>query len=429
MSFSLIAPDHLHMAENLRQIPSRLRALNLFYNRFSSSVTTLRIEQRNTRCYLLSWSCIFTIILFYNLITKQTIYETLKEPQESDFVELTYAYGSAVHCKCSKKIIAYSAFSNRSARLHQVCSSQYRQTFWIESFLDSGIRSNLAEQDFRNYALGYFLALRYLCESTQRTVELTEWEISNRGIWDSGIISRDELMAQIYLVMNQTILQKIFNFKTILYAGRGLTRGNQLMNLFSSNWIFSPIDNTQALGGRVQNKPTSRGSNCSCSTSSDCTEPVTINSRIVPGFVKGCTALESVLRSTLTCLYDQSCIELINVGNSTLIQPLDSSVPSRFTSNSTVQDLVEYGFQEGWSLSIDYSHFLSECASHICDYSISRGKTVMEIVTLLLGLYGGLTIILRFFVPRLLGIIIDNQCITCLHKSQVVPAHWWINID
>ena len=363
------------------------------------------------------------MILYYNLTFEETTYETLNEPKESDFVELRRAYGSVVNCQCSRKIVLYGTFSSRSARLHQVCTSQYVQTAWIESILNSGARSNLVQGEFRTYALGYFLTLRYLCESAQRTVQMTEWEISNRGIWKSGIITRDELIAGIYVVMNQTIVQRIINFKTLLLTGRGLTHGNQLMDVFSSNWMFSPIDIHQPMGSRVQNKPSFRGSNCSCSVSSDCTEPVLINGQLVPGFVQGCSALDSVLRSTLICLYDQKCLDLINVGHSSLAQPLALSATSRFTSNSTVQDLVEYGFQEGWSLHADYSQFVSECASDSCTYAVPLRKTAIEIVTLILSLYGGLTLILRFIVPRVFRLISNSPCIARLRKDQVVPAH------
>ena len=407
--------------ESLRRIAPRLRTLNLFYNRFSSSVATLKVERRSTWLYLLLWSCIFAIVLFYNLTTEETTYVTLMEPKESDFVDLTNTHGSAVHCPCSGKMIPYRLVSDRSARLHQVCSSQYTKTPWIESILDSGIRLNLAQADFRTYALGYFLTLRYLCEFAQRTVDMTEWDLASRSISKSGIMSRDELIAQMYYAMNQTNLEKISNFKAVLYTGRGLTHGNQLVSLFSSYWTLPSVDLQQPLGGRVPYQPASGGSNCSCYTSSECTEPVTINGHVVSGFVHGCSALESVLRSSLTCFYDQRCLEQINVGNSTLIKPLNLSIFSRFTPNNTGQDLVENGFQEEWSLSTNYSHFFSICAAHQCDYSISQRKNTVETVTLILGLYGGLTLILRFIVPRFVGIISNTPCIAWFRKDRVLP--------
>lgn len=66
----------------------------------------------------------------------------------------------------------------------------------------------------------------------------------------------------------------------------------------------------------------------------------------VSGFVLGCNPIDMLLQSTLECLYDKTCFQLINFGNLSSIYPLNASVPSRYRINSTAEELGMSTFLE-----------------------------------------------------------------------------------
>ncbi|CAF3817847.1 unnamed protein product [Rotaria sp. Silwood1] len=142
---------------------------------------------------------------------------------------------------------------------------------------------------------------------------------------------------------------------------------------------------------------------------------------MVPGFILGCSPMESLLRSTLMCLYNETCLNLINIQNLSFIHPLDASLPSRFMLNSTVEDLTANVFVEQWLYNISYSAFYSKCQPSICAYSVSKRKDLLEVITIVLGLYGGLTLILRFIAPLLISAADLISALVWRRNNNVVP--------
>ncbi|CAF4924985.1 unnamed protein product, partial [Rotaria sp. Silwood1] len=107
--------------------------------------------------------------------------------------------------------------------------------------------------------------------------------------------------------------------------------------------------------------------------------------------------------------------------NLSFIHPLDASLPSRFMLNSTVEDLTANVFVEQWLYNISYSAFYSKCQPSICAYSVSKRKDLLEVITIVLGLYGGLTLILRFIAPLLISAADLISALVWRRNNNVVP--------
>ena len=127
----------------------------------------------------------------------------------------------------------------------------------------------------------------------------------------------------------------------------------------------------------------------------------------------GCTPSESFLVSTLECFYDSSCIRLIHEmanynNNNTYItsvpNPLDAII-SRFPVNMTVIDLVDRLFVERWSTIMTYSSYFELCAPLLCSYTYRQQLASFYTVTYVIGLYGGLTILLKWICPRIISLM------------------------
>jgi hypothetical protein len=275
---------------------------------------------------------------------------------------------------------------------------------WIENIFGDGDWSNLTMNEFRSRGGTYFVILQTLCSIAQQTAGYVISGSSTGDMFSKQCIPEMQLAYQITSQIDDLRYMSIFNYVKAIQYARDSTYGNQLLSISSSNWVFSSPYAANTSYYAIPSQPVSYGSNCSCATSSACTQPVFVNGQVVPGFVLGCFPLESIFRSTLVCLYNQTCLDQINIANLSTIRPLDASLPSEYWSNTTVDELVANVFMEKWSYNVNYTAFFSVCNPSICSYVISQPRNPLQTISILLGLYGGLTAIVKFTAPYLIAI-------------------------
>jgi hypothetical protein len=159
---------------------------------------------------------------------------------------------------------------------------------------------------------------------------------------------------------------------------------------------------------------------CKCSCKSTCIYPSVIHHRTdptsvfgIPDFYTGCFVIEALLQSTLQCFYDQQCIDSIHVhlSNTPLfdIIPLNSSLPSNYSKDSTIKELVDNLMIEQWNASAIYKKYYNECRPIQCTYTVQRRNDIIYIVTTLFGIIGGLITVLRLILPRLVNAVRKKQ--------------------
>ena len=163
---------------------------------------------------------------------------------------------------------------------------------------------------------------------------------------------------------------------------------------------------------------------CSCGESDLCTHPqgfyctapscntvLRLPDQIIPGLVIGCYAINSMLFSTLECLYEQSCIEMMldfrwyytNRNWSTRAMPaipsLNTSIPSRFPPLTKIEAIVAQAFVEEWITTVDVESHFRLCQPKECTYSWIGRHQLIIIVTNVISLMGGLKVVLMLLVP------------------------------
>ncbi len=182
---------------------------------------------------------------------------------------------------------------------------------------------------------------------------------------------------------------------------RQMAQGNSIMSATMSNWYFSTIDvnlNNHSLWGMPR---TYRDGNCSCGTDAMCSEPANLNGWLVPGLMVGCYPLEALLQSTLECLYNPTCIDQLqhmffdSAPTDEKFHQLNSSISS---PNETVQSLLDRLLVDSWETNISYDRYYSACAPLSCTYSILDQPDIIYIVATIIGVYGGLTAILKIII-------------------------------
>ncbi|CAF2798883.1 unnamed protein product [Rotaria sp. Silwood2] len=196
---------------------------------------------------------------------------------------------------------------------------------------------------------------------------------------------------------------------------RELAQGNELVSAYSTNWnLFVRNMTNNAI---VYMKPQWYG-DCNCATSAACTQPSEL---FLSGFVVSCFPLESFLRSTIECLYVQSCVDQMvsYVGANYTPSVLNNN--SRFVMNVSIDAIVQQMFIEHWSFNISFESFFEQCRPTSCSYTLIERHDLLDVATTLLGLHGGVTITLRFAVPLMVRL-----CYKLIRKrrqttSEVMP--------
>ncbi|CAF0860546.1 unnamed protein product [Adineta ricciae] len=213
---------------------------------------------------------------------------------------------------------------------------------------------------------------------------------------------------------NVTLTRFSRSFKLI----RDIMNGNAFISSRSLNWEWwTRLDNFSTT---ILTRPIIKNKRCSCGTQSDCFESGGVydgqtDEQIfaIPGWNVGCSAVETLLHSTLECFYDQNCIDslLFHIPNDDFQSPrvnfsaINSSRESRFDRNTSIQNIVDQLFIEEWKWNSSYLSFYNQCAPISCSYQIRRNDHFMHTVSQLLGLYGGLTTSLRFTIPLIVKTI------------------------
>ena len=139
----------------------------------------------------------------------------------------------------------------------------------------------------------------------------------------------------------------------------------------------------------------------------------------VPGMIKGCYDIDTVLLSTLECYYSSLCLSVIYaLINETLFHHVTDSLwfrvkpltyernSSRFLPNTTLSIIIRDMLIEKWNNSSSFDKYYNQCAPIFCTYSdIKRIYHRNEIAIKVMSIIGGLTMILRLITQIFMNII------------------------
>ena len=132
------------------------------------------------------------------------------------------------------------------------------------------------------------------------------------------------------------------------------------------------------------------------------------NDTLVKGFFAACTPLEALLQSTLDCLYDTDCLQLLTEYFPSINQTnlnLNDHVLQSEKTNTTVYDRLSNLFIKQWTIELNYSNYFDNCNPSTCTYTTTNIINYSYAITLFFSLYGGLIMILRLISPVLIKLI------------------------
>ncbi|CAF1074538.1 unnamed protein product [Rotaria sp. Silwood1] len=138
---------------------------------------------------------------------------------------------------------------------------------------------------------------------------------------------------------------------------------------------------------------------CTCDHSLNCLSPLIIDEWVVPGLQIGCDPMESLLQSTLECLYDVTCINQIMPNNTTPNITFHALKSTLSSFHDNVQSLVNILMVDQLKTNVTYENYYKSCAPAYCTYSLNTRFDKVFVFTNIMGLSGGLTVTLKLIIP------------------------------
>ncbi|CAF1387351.1 unnamed protein product [Adineta steineri] len=123
------------------------------------------------------------------------------------------------------------------------------------------------------------------------------------------------------------------------------------------------------------------------------------------GFYAACTPLEAILLSTLDCLYQMECLQVLNKYFPKISEFNIDLNASRLLSkplNLSVEKLLLNLFIDEELPHINYSKYFAQCSPSYCTYTTADEINISYALTIFISLYGSLIVVLRFIAPLLI---------------------------
>jgi len=119
----------------------------------------------------------------------------------------------------------------------------------------------------------------------------------------------------------------------------------------------------------------------------------------------GCLPFESIRQSTLECLYNQSCINILTL-QPEISRPkaLNASL-SKFSLNATIGSIFDESlFIETWQNTSNFENFFAACKPRLLSYSYEDKFYLSSIFTLCISAFGGLVLACQLVTPGFLKV-------------------------
>ncbi|CAF3592628.1 unnamed protein product [Rotaria sordida] len=386
--------------------------LNLFEGEDRSNEQN---ERWITRCYLFLFSLTSLILIIYTFVIEQTMIVTVSKPTLKQYEYLLEQH-KQLYCPCTRISIQYTEFTQINSSYHEVCSSDFTSTQWIQyligdrnysnPYLFSGLHfdsdnhqmSNYDQLDFRTLSISQFYFLSQLCQLSQEIVQDAITEFQQQTFINSQAMSRLSLKTELHSIVEKFRLQiplkmlREIELITVNQTGTGLS---------ISTYLFAIPRHFD---------------NCNCGTSSNCSKLSTIYNKngtillTIPGFYVGCLSSQALIQSTLECFYNRTCLDqiqsYIDYNQFSLnVTPLNISKLSRYSPKTSIEEMLKDLFIEEWNSLTDYDQYYKQCQPSYCQYQYVEQYSVSSI-TKLTGLVSGLNLGFRLITPVLVKIFL-----------------------
>jgi hypothetical protein len=417
--------------------------LNLFASKPpSEDPKIVRRNRYTTRIYLILLMIALIIILIYTSLRRDTITFVVDSPLLSKYEQLYMQHPVTLKCPCTRIAIKYKKFiSQIDPQYHQICLSTFISPKWIKSSQMEGEPLYFSRNDFRASAELQFLTISKFCNLSRKTVDSSLSTFYQTDFFTTSVISRSDFDVQIEALIQQFKRTTADQFMRILKLIQATNHGNQLATRFQSNWYFIPkyLSSLSKLSDDLTDLPvltqvrTYGTDNCSCAIQPNCSKLSDLPHRAsnqslkqtLSGFRLGCLPLDALLQSSLSCLYNQSCLDMIRAAIF-YSKPVPVDIlthSSSMESNTTIETILSQLFVLKWSYHFSFDRYFNECNPQSCQYSYPTKYNHIYVITTLIALFGGLIEGLHFIISFMAFIMFKIYDYLKKKKNNVVVPH------
>ncbi|CAF3948424.1 unnamed protein product [Adineta steineri] len=347
-----------------------------------------------------------------------------------DLYEKLAANNYSIECDCSETSVPHKDFISLQPIYHQVCSSDFVTQRWIDYLYDSTKHSFYFHADFRSTAMQQFQLLAILCQSSIQETEDGLDLFFHTEIISGKLMSEDFLLAEAPSRISAFQRNALDAFDYKLMFIREMIAGNALLSstatIFQTTFQYNVYKDGPRWEGTYSDVTffQSDKSSCICREQFTCSTPAVFldNSNkssayfyIIDGWYIGCRPIDSLLSSTLKTFYNQTMINSLLQffdNTSSNFTYLDASKESIFDLNTTLSTIIKSGFIEKWIQNINYSLYFNHCAPKLCFYTINKRFNIYYIITTIISVYGGLSIVLSLIIPAIVKSITQHNAET-----------------
>jgi hypothetical protein len=420
------ASPSVRLRQFSKKITQSIVELNVFKTN-SIDVTIIRKERTLTRVYLILLGISLSTVILYSSLLERTTSKIHLVDSILDYEQLLGLHPENLRCPCTRISLPYSAFITQFDvnSFHPVCTSDFVEYHWLLYLKTERAPDWLNRHDFRFWGLGFFNALEKLCTLAQITVANSLTAFGSSTLLTDQVMSRIQFDIQLNATLNHVEMSIPISFARTLELLRTTTQGNALMSVYSLNWKFVLDEkNNSFLSVPINYNATDENRTCSCATSRSCSMAAQLFTRnsipyhSIDGMRIGCSLIESILLSSLSCFYSSSCINALLkaipmddnynmffwVRPPNFLKPLNAS-STRFAVNETLETVATRMFIDSWIRNVSYEKFFYTCAPTQCTSTYRYRFDLFEVFTMFLAVFNGMTIGLRFLVPYLVELI------------------------
>jgi hypothetical protein len=331
---------------------------------------------------------ILVIVILYALyihhaFDPQLLTGEREKPSLAVYEDLAKQHGGTLHCSCSQISIQHRSFLHINATFHPICKRDFISEAWKIPPSISFIFNPSDRMQFVYAGMAQLQAMTSLCQLSNSTVHDALDQLLTSHLVNSELLSESSLEKQIQTTIDEFKMRVPKTLMNTFALTREATIANKLMTTYGSNWRFAipPKANPEYTAHTIPVNELG----CNCGLTSKC-------GKILYGLKVGCYVIEVSSRSKLECLYQQECVGITNTS-----QPLDNTAqPSRFPINSTFEEVFnELMLEELFPVWL-YEDYFDQCAPTLCFWSYLNQRNLVEGITILISLYGGLDIICEF---------------------------------
>ncbi|CAF1041737.1 unnamed protein product [Adineta steineri] len=367
----------------------------------------LNVQRKWTRAYIVVLIVIMASVIYITMLSYQTVTTIVDKPTLDEYANLP----KSADCLCTNLSIPYHTFINFNPQFHEICKSHFIELNgeWMSLLYDSYKYQRFNKRNLRTFqrmALFHFQAIQAMCRMAVMAVNNELTLFLNSTLTTVEILEPDLFENKINTTINNFCLNTMRStFLYPLQLIRNMYSGNGLISAIGTNWY--PVIAFEATIGTIYMQAQKYNlSSCNCATMPACVEPISLelnsgSNWIVPGMMIGCLPLESMLESTLECIYDQDCLDTISetlLAKSILSL---SSARTRFKPINTTKLITTASelFIEDWGVKFSYEKYFASCQPKTCSYVSSERFHIINSMSTILTIYGGICILLQFIIP------------------------------